>query len=67
MRHHRRRAAGLEIRRASDGQPLLLAPAERRAVEVEVDCQTGRVVRRKSIEAMIEGSVGAVLAPLGPR
>jgi len=59
--------AGLEIRRASDGQPLLVNPGEGRAVEVDVDCRTGQVTRRKSMDVMIEESVDAVLAPFGPR
>lgn len=59
--------AGLEIRRASNGQPLLVKPGEGRAVEVDVDCRTGQVTRRKSMDVMIEESVDAVLAPFGPR
>lgn len=59
--------AGLEIRQASNGQPLLVKPGEGRAVEVDVDCRTGQVTRRKSMDVMIEESVDAVLAPFGPR
>jgi len=59
--------AGLEIRRASDGQPLLVKPGAGRAVEVDVDCRTGQVTGRKSMDVMIEESVDAVLAPFGPR
>jgi len=59
--------AGLEIRRAGDGQVLLVEPGEAPAVEVDIDCRTGQVTRRKSMDVMIEESVGAVLAPFGPR
>ena len=59
--------ARLEILRASDGQPLLVEPGEAPAVEVDVDCRTGKVTRRKTMDVMIEESVGAVLAPFGPR
>lgn len=59
--------AGLEIRRAGDGQVLLVEPGEAPAVEVDVDCRRGQVTRRKSMDVMIEESVGAVLAPFGPR
>src|SRR6266852_6893296 len=44
-----------------------LRRGSRHDVAVEVDCQTGRVVRRKSMDAMIEESVGGVLAPLRRR
>jgi hypothetical protein len=59
--------AGLEIRRAGDGQVLLVEPGEAPAVEVDIGCRTGQVTRRKSMDVMIEESVGAVLAPFGPR
>ena len=59
--------AGLEIRRAGDGQVLLVEPGEAPAVEVDIDCRTGQVTRRKSMDVMIEESVGAVLAPFGRR
>jgi len=58
--------AGLEIRRAGDGQVLLVEPGGAPAVEVDVNCRTGQVTRRKSMDVMIEESVGAVLAPFGP-
>jgi len=56
--------AGLEIRRASDGQPLLvtLARPSRRGRR---GLRTGQVTRRKSMDVMIEESVDAVLAPFG--
>jgi hypothetical protein len=61
--------AGLEIRRVADGQPLLVEPpAEHlRAVDVELDCNTGRLIRRKSMDELIMDSVGLVLAPFAAR
>jgi len=60
---------GLEIRRVTDGQPLLVEPpAERlRAVDVELDCKTGRLTRRKNMDELITESVGLVLAPFASR
>ena len=60
---------GLEIRRVTDGQPLLVdPPAEHlRAVDVELDCKTGRLIRRKSMDELITDSVGFVLAPFTSR
>ena len=60
---------GLEIRRVADGQPVLVEPpAENlRAVDVELDCKTGRLIRRKSMDELITDSVGLVLAPFSSR
>ena len=60
---------GLEIRRVADGQPLLVEPpAEHlRAVDVELDCKTGRLIRRRSMDELITDSVGLVLAPFASR
>lgn len=60
---------GLEIRRAADGQPLLVEPPseDRRAVDVELDCKTGRLIRRKSMDELITDSVDLVLAPFSAR
>ena len=60
---------GLEIRRVSDAQPLLVEPPaeDLRAVDVEVDCKTGRVTRRKSTDELMADSVGLVLAPFASR
>lgn len=60
---------GLEIRRVADGQPLLVEPPaeDLRAVDVELDCKTGRLIRRKSMDELITDSVGRVLAPFSPR
>ena len=60
---------GLEIRRVSDTQPLLVEPPaeDLRAVDVELDCKTGRLIRRKSMDELIADSVCLVLAPFGSR
>ena len=60
---------GLEIRRVADSQPLLVEPpaGDLRAVDVELDCKTGRLVRRKSMDELIADSVGLVLAPFASR
>jgi hypothetical protein len=60
---------GLEIRRVADGQPLLVEPPaeDLRAVDVELDCKTGRLIRRKSMDELITDSVGLVLAPFSSR
>jgi len=60
---------GLEIRRVADGQPLLVEPPaeDLRAVDVELDCKTGKLIRRKSMDELITDSVGLVLAPFSSR
>jgi hypothetical protein len=60
---------GLEIRRVTDTQPLLVEPPaeDLRAVDVELDCKTGRLIRRKSMDELITDSVGLVLAPFAFR
>jgi hypothetical protein len=60
---------GLEIRRVADAKPLLVEPPaeDLRAVDVELDCKTGRLIRRKSMDELITDSVGLVLAPLSSR
>jgi hypothetical protein len=60
---------GLEIRRVTDGQPLLVEPPaeDLRAVDVELDCKTGKLIRRKSMDELITDSVGLVLAPFSSR
>ncbi len=60
---------GLEIRRVADTQPLLVEPPaeDLRAVDVELDCKTGRLIRRKSMDELITDSVGLVLAPFASR
>ena len=60
---------GLEIRRVSDTQPLLVEPPAEdvRAVDVELDCKTGRLIRRKSMDELITDFVGLVLAPFSSR
>jgi hypothetical protein len=61
--------AGLEIDRASDGKPFLVDPPamDLRAVDVELDCKTGRLIRRRSMDELITDSVGLILAPFGSR
>lgn len=60
---------GLEIRRVADTQPLLVEPPaeDLRVVDVELDCKTGRLIRRKSMDEIITDSVGLVLAPFASR
>jgi hypothetical protein len=60
---------GLEIRRVADGQPLLVEPPteDLRAVDVELDCKTRRLIRRRSMDELITDSVGLVLAPFSSR
>lgn len=61
--------AALEIDRVSDGKPLFVEPPgeELRAVDVELDCKTGRLIRRRSMDELINDSVGLVLAPFSSR
>ena len=60
---------GVEIRRVSDTQALLVEPPaeDLRAVDVELDCKTGRLIRRKSMDELISDSVGLALAPFASR
>jgi hypothetical protein len=60
---------GLEIRRVPDGHPLLVEPPgeDLRAVDVELDCKTGHLIRRKSMDELITDSVGLALAPFSFR
>jgi hypothetical protein len=61
--------AALEIDRVSDSKPLLVEPPseELRAVDVELDCKTGRLIRRRSMDELINDSVGLVLGPFSSR
>jgi len=60
---------GLEILRVADGHPLLVEPPaeDLRVVDVELDCKTGKLIRRKSMDELIKDSVGLVLAPFSSR
>jgi hypothetical protein len=61
--------AALEIDRVSDGKRLFVDPPaeEMRAVDVEFDCKTGKLIRRRSMDELINDSVGLVLAPFNSR
>jgi len=61
--------AALEIDRVSDGKRLYVDPPaeEMRAVDVEFDCKTGKLIRRRSMDELINDSVGLVLAPFNSR
>src|SRR5215468_712031 len=61
--------AALEIDRVSDGKQLLVEPPgpDTRVVDVDLDCKTGRLIRRRSMDEMITDSVGLVLAPFNAR
>jgi hypothetical protein len=59
----------LEIDRVSDGRPLLVEPPaeDTRVVDVELDCKTGRLIRRRSMDELINDSVGLILTPFTSR
>jgi hypothetical protein len=61
--------AALEIDRVSDSKPLLVEPPseELRAVDVELDCKTGRLIRRRGMDELINDSVRLVLGPFSSR
>jgi hypothetical protein len=61
--------AALEIDRVSDSKPLLVEPPseELRAVDVELDCKTGRLIRRRSMDELISDSVRLLLGPFSSR
>jgi hypothetical protein len=61
--------AALEIDRVSDSKPLLVEPPSEdlRAVDVELDCKTGRLIRRRSMDELINDSVRLVLGPFSSR
>ncbi len=61
--------AALDIDRVSDGKQLYVDPPaeEMRAVDVEFDCKTGKLIRRRSMDELINDSVGLVLAPFNSR
>jgi hypothetical protein len=61
--------AALEIDRVSDGKRLYVEPAaeDMRAVDVVLDCKTGKLVRRRSMDELINDSVALVLAPFNSR
>jgi hypothetical protein len=61
--------AALEIDRVSDGKRLLVESSgeDLRAVDVVLDCKTGRLVRRRSMDELINDSVNLVLAPFSAR
>ena len=61
--------AALEIDRVSDGKRLYAEPPaeDTRVVDVEFDCRTGKLIRRRSMDELINDSVGLVLAPFNSR
>jgi hypothetical protein len=61
--------AALEIDRVSDGKRLYVEPSaeDMRAVDVELDCKTGKLIRRRSMVELINDSVALVLAPFNSR
>jgi hypothetical protein len=61
--------AALEIARVSDAKPLLVEPPaeDSRAMDVELDCKTGRLIRRRSMDELINDSVSLILAPFSSR
>src|SRR5215470_17838859 len=60
--------AALEIDRVSDGKRLYVEPPaeDMRVVDVELDCKTGKLIRRR-MDELINDSVGLVLAPFNSR
>jgi len=61
--------AALEIDRVADGKRLYVEPPaeDMRVVDVELDCKTGKLIRRRSMDELINDSVGLVLAPFNSR
>jgi len=61
--------AALEIDRVSDGKRLYVEPPaeDMRVVDLELDCKTGKLIRRRSMDELINDSVGLVLAPFNSR
>jgi len=61
--------AALEIDRVSDGKRLYVEPPgdDLRAVDVELDCKTGKLIRRRSMDELINDSATLVLAPFNSR
>lgn len=61
--------AALEIDRVSDGKRLYVEPPaeDMRVVDVDLDCKTGKLIRRRSMDELINDSVGLVLAPFNSR
>ncbi len=61
--------AALEIDRVSDGKRLYVEPSaeDMRAVDVELDCKTGKLIRRRNMDELINDSVSLVLAPFNSR
>jgi hypothetical protein len=61
--------AALEIDRVSDGKRLYVEPPaeDMRAVDVELDCKTGKLIRRRNMDELINDSVSLVLAPFNSR
>jgi len=61
--------AALEIDRVSDGKRLYVEPSgeDMRVVDVELDCKTGKLIRRRSMDELINDSVGLVVAPFNSR
>src|SRR5262245_7851810 len=61
--------AALEIDRVSDGKPLLVEPPgpDLRVVDIDLDCRTGKLIRRRSMDEMIQDSIDLVLAPFNAR
>src|SRR5215475_3836193 len=61
--------AALEIDRVSDGKRLYVEPPaeDMRVVDLELDCKTGKLIRRRSMDELLNDSVGLVLAPFNSR
>jgi hypothetical protein len=61
--------AALEIDRVSDGKRLYVEPPaeDMRAVDVELNCKTGKLIRRRNMDELINDSVSLVLAPFNSR
>ena len=61
--------AALEIDRVSDGKRLYVEPPaeDMRVVDVVLDCKTGKLIRRRSMDELINDSVALVVAPFNSR
>jgi hypothetical protein len=48
-------------------EQLVIVDARLSQGDVEIDCTTGRLIRRKSMDELITDSAGLVLAPFSSR
>jgi hypothetical protein len=61
------RAAAFSRARETGAEQLVIVDARLSQGDVEIDCTTGRLIRRKSMDELITDSAGLVLAPFSSR